>query len=69
MDGSSGISEDEGMRLQPFSSKNARYFSRISELFTDKHHSLRLSHVPRRCRAAAVLELPLVKAHGIHPRN
>ena len=28
--GSSGISDEEGMRLQPFSSKNFKYFSRIS---------------------------------------
>src|SRR5699024_10525080 len=31
-DGSSGMREDEGMRLQPFSSKKLRYFSRISAL-------------------------------------
>ena len=31
-DGSSGMSEDEGQRLQPFSSKKLRYFSRISAL-------------------------------------
>ena len=28
--GSSGISDEEGRRLQPFSSKNFKYFSRIS---------------------------------------
>ena len=31
-DGSSGMSDDEGQRLQPFSSKKLRYFSRISAL-------------------------------------
>ena len=31
-DGSSGISEEDGNRLQPFPSKNCKYFSRISAL-------------------------------------
>ncbi len=33
-DGSSGISEEEGRRLQPFSSKKRRYSSRISAVVT-----------------------------------